>query len=563
MKFEEMKVRVPNFKKICEKIETLTSDLDNALDEKQAYQIIKKYHRINDDYEANCSLVFIHYSLNTADKKIINAQNKIDENSPLVSAKQNEFNKTLLKSKYRPYLENKLGSYYFEMIENALKCFDESIIEDLVLENKLSSSYSMIMASAQIYFKDGIYNLSQMNKFTTSKDREERRLASIAVDSWLGEHEQQIGDIYDQLVKVRDKMAKQLGFENFTKLGYLRLGRTDYDAEMVKGYRKQISESAVPCSQKIFKTIAKRIGLNFNKMESYDFNISFKEGNPKPVGEYDDLIRSAKTMYDSMSNETSVFFNFMLENNLMDLKARAYKQPGGYMCFIPKYNVPFIFANFNGTDGDVNVLTHEVGHAFQAYLSRNISNPYYRSPTLEACEIHSMSMEFFAWPYMDLFFNEAANRYMILHLEDAIKFLPYGITIDEFQHWVYENPNATHMERCTAFREIEKRYLPHKKYNETPTYNHGGFWLKQSHVFGSPFYYIDYTLAQVLALSFLVMMDKDRDKAFKKYVRLCKCGGKYPFITLLEKNHLMNPFIEGNVKKTLNKAYKLLKNLEQ
>ena len=184
------------------------------------------------------------------------------------------------------------------------------------------------------------------------------------------------------------------------------------------------------------------------------------------------------------------------------------------------------------------------------------------NPTLEACEIHSMSMEFFAWPYMDGFFGKDAEKYKYSHLADSIEFLPYGITIDEFQHWVYEHPNATHDERCAAYKEIESRYTPHKKYDECPTLNKGTWWMRQSHIFGTPFYYIDYTLAQVVAFQFAVENMKNHEKTWKKYIKLCKMGGKYPFLELLERNHLRNPFIDGNIRKVIKPLTKVLKGFD-
>ena len=263
-----------------------------------------------------------------------------------------------------------------------------------------------------------------------------------------------------------------------------------------------------------------------------------------------------------MSVESGKFINFMIDHHLMDLEARAGKAPGGYMTTFPKYKAPFIFSNFNGTAGDVDVLTHEGGHAFQGYLSADIKIPEYQSPTLESCEIHSMSMEFFAWPYMNDFFGEDSEKYKYSHLAGAIEFLPYGITIDEFQHWVYEHPEATHAERCAKYLEIEKANLPHKKYDDTPTLAKGTWWMRQGHVFGSPFYYIDYTLAQVVAFQFAIENMKNHEKAWKKYIKLCKCGGKYPFLELLAKNHLRNPFLDGNIKKVIKPLEKVLKGFD-
>ena len=562
IKFEDIPAKSISYKAIEKRLTGYINSLKSASTFKEGIKIIHQCERFSNNLQNNVTVIQIRYSLNTNDKKIARLNNQVDEVLPLVSGLFNEWNKTLLNVPFRDELEAKYSPYYFKMIENQLKSFDEKIIPELIEINKLTSKYSLVLGSAQIEFEGNVYNLPQMGKFTTSKEQKVRHDASVAVDSWFGQHEKEIGDIYSQLVLLRDQMAKKLGYKNFIELGYLLLGRTDYDADKVANYRKQIAEEVVPVCQKLYRAQAKRIGIPFNKMANYDFNLSFLSGNAIPQGNCEQLVQYATEMYEEMSKESGEFFHFMRDHHLLDLEARAGKQPGGYMTYLPVQGFPFIFANFNGTSGDVDVLTHEVGHAFQGYLSRNIKPSEFHMPTLEACEIHSMSMEFFAWPWMDKFFKENADKYRYDHLANAIEFLPYGITIDEFQHWVYENPTATHEERCSKFKEIESRYTPHKNYVDQPTYAHGGFWMKQSHVFGSPFYYIDYTLAQVCAFQFLDEMHKNQPKAWAKYVHLCKLGGKYPFVTLLKKAHLRNPFEDGNVRKVIRPCVKILNNID-
>ena len=564
LKFEEIPIKKISFKAVEKKLNSLIEELKNAPDYKSGLKVIHSFERFMSKFSTNTTVISIRHSLNTQDEKIAKIQDQVDEMMPLVSNLVNEWNKTLIALPYRAELEKKFSPYYFKIIENSLKSFDEKIIPELIEINKLSSQYDRIMGSAQIEFRGGVYNISQMGKFSTSKLREDRREASIKVDEFFQAHEQEIGDIYGKLVLLRDKAAKKLGYKDFTELGYLSLGRVDYDADMVAKYRKQIAEEVVPVAQKLYKSQAKRIGIPFKKMYSYDYNLSFLSGNPEPIGDANYLVDSATKMYHEMSSEAGEFFDFMREHHLLDLLAKPGKQPGGYMTFLDEYKFPFIFSNFNGTEGDVSVLTHEVGHAFQGYLSRNIKPSDFRSPTLEACEIHSMSMEFFAWPWMNLFFGKDADKYRYSHLCDAIEFLPYGITIDEFQHWVYSHPTATHEERCAAYKEIESRYTPHKVYpEEMKVANHGGWWLRQGHVFDVPFYYIDYTLAQVCAFQFLVEMTKNKERAWKKYVRLCKCGGKYPFTELLAKNHLNNPFVEGSIAKIIKPLKRILAKFDE
>lgn len=564
IKFEDIPIKKLSYKSIEKKLVSFIEQLKAATDFKSGLKVIKAFDRYMSKFSTNITVISIRHSLNTTDEKIAKYQDQVDEMMPVISNLINMWNKVLLKVPFRAELEKKFTPYYFQMIENSLKSFDEKIIPELIEINKLSSAYDRILGSAQIEYKGKTYNISQMGKFTKSKIREERKEASIKIDEYFQAHEQEIGDIYGKLVLLRDQAAKKLGFKNFVELGYLSLGRVDYDEKMVAKYREQIAKEVVPLAQKLCKTQAKRIGIPLKKMYSYDYNLMFLSGNPEPIGDTKYLVDSATKMYHEMSAESGEFFDFMKEHHLLDLEARPGKQPGGYMTFLDEYKFPFIFSNFNGTAGDVDVLTHEVGHAFQGYLSRNIKPSDFRQATMETSEIHSMSMEFFAWPWMNLFFGKEADKYRYAHLVDAIQFLPYGITIDEFQHWVYNHPTATHEERCAAYQEIERRYTPHKVYpDEMKAAKHGAWWMRQSHIFGTPFYYIDYTLAQVCAFQFLVEMDKNQPKAWKKYVKLCKCGGRYPYCTTIAKNHLRNPFEEGNVAKVIRPLKKILNRFDE
>ena len=560
MKFSEYPFIVPNEKQLIKKMEKFIVELKACKTAPEALKVIKRIDSFQEVIETEASVIYVLYSCNTDNEKYKKAQDKIDEMGPVLNKYSTELNKILVNAPYRPELEKKLGSFLFKKYENSLKVFDEKIIPELIQENKLSSEYDMVLGGAQIDFRGQTLNLSQLGKYIQDKDRATRKEAAQALDGWLRENETKIGKIYDDLVHLRTEIAHKLGYETFTEVGYLRLGRTDYNPDMVKVYRDQIARDVVPVCNKLYKLQMKNLGIR--KPQYYDYALMFANGNPMPAGDAKYLVNQANKMYSDLGPESKEFFEFMIKYELMDLEARKGKAPGGYQTSFPLYNSPFIFSNFNGTSGDVNVLTHEGGHAFQCYLSSGIKVPEYRQPTLESCEIHSMSMEFFAWPYMEGFFGKDAEKYKYSHLADSIEFLPYGATIDEFQHWVYANPNATHEERCAKFHEIEMKYTPHKKYDDCPTLAKGTYWLRQSHVFGVPFYYIDYTLAQVVAFQFAIENMKNHEKTWKKYIKLCKCGGKYPFLELLEKNHLRNPFVDGNIKKVIKPLERVLKGFD-
>lgn len=548
MKFQDYVYQRPDVDAIKQKYVAFTEAFKAAKDANKQAEIIKQVFGLIDEVDTMYQLVSIRYSLNTQDDFYEAEMNFMDEVSPELQNYVNEFNKLVYVSPFKPELVKVFGQHYFNQLEVSLQSFDEKIIPLLQEENKLNSKYSKVVASAQIEFDGGVYNLSQMSPFTQSKDRETRHRAQLKISEFFESKEAELDDIYDQLVSVRNQAAQALGYANFVELGYKRLGRTDYGSKEVKAYREQIKRDVVPFVEKLVARKAKRLGIQ--DLKSYD-TISFLSGNPTPKGDLDWQVAQATTMYKALSKETDEFFTFMKDSGLLELDSKKGKAGGGYCTFIPGYKAPFIFANFNGTSHDVDVLTHEAGHAFQVYQSREFINPMQRFPGYEACEIHSMSMEFFAWPWVPLFFKEDAQKYYFSHLSGAISFLPYGALVDEFQHEIYENPTMSKDERKATWRRLEKQYIPSRDYDDDQFMEKGTYWFRQSHIFQSPFYYIDYTLAQVCAFQYWIRDHKDHQEAWSSYVDLCKLGGSKGFVALMKDAKLDSPFEDGTILRTI------------
>ncbi len=548
MKFQDYVYQRPDVDAIKQKYVAFTEAFKDAKDANKQAEIIKQVFGLIDEVDTMYQLVSIRYSLNTQDDFYEAEMNFMDEVSPELQNYVNEFNKLVYASPFKPELVKVFGQHYFNQLEVSLQSFDEKIIPLLQEENKLNSKYSKVVASAQIEFDGGVYNLSQMSPFTQSKDRETRHRAQLKISEFFESKEAELDDIYDQLVSVRNQAAQALGYANFVELGYKRLGRTDYGSKEVKAYREQIKRDVVPFVEKLVARKAKRLGIQ--DLKSYD-TISFLSGNPTPKGDLDWQVAQATTMYKALSKETDEFFTFMKDSGLLELDSKKGKAGGGYCTFIPGYKAPFIFANFNGTSHDVDVLTHEAGHAFQVYQSREFINPMQRFPGYEACEIHSMSMEFFAWPWVPLFFKEDAQKYYFSHLSGAISFLPYGALVDEFQHEIYENPTMSKDERKATWRRLEKQYIPSRDYDDDQFMEKGTYWFRQSHIFQSPFYYIDYTLAQVCAFQYWIRDHKDHQEAWSSYVDLCKLGGSKGFVALMKDAKLDSPFEDGTILRTI------------
>lgn len=519
----------------------------NTIDEQS--ELMHRINTLRNDFETMVSLAHIRHTIDTTDAFYERENDFIDEAMPVYEGMINGYYKALVNTEFRPELEDKWGKQLFHIAELRLKTFSPEIIEDLQRENKLISQYTKLRASAKILFEGEERNLSQMEPFVESKDRAMRKRAQEAFTDFFAEHEEEFDAIYDQLVRVRHDIAKKLGYDNFVQLGYDRLSRSDYNAAMVAGYREQIRKTLVPLATKIRKRQAERLKLD--TLKYYDEPLEFLTGNATPKGDPDWILENGKTMYHQLSKETGQFIDYMIENGLLDLVTKKGKAGGGYCTYINNYKAPFIFSNFNGTSGDVDVLTHEAGHAFQVYSSRDYTVPEYTWPTLEACEIHSMSMEFITWPWMNLFFKEDEEKYKFSHLSGAILFIPYGATVDEFQHWVYEHPEASPAERKTMWRTIEGKYLVHRDYDDNELLNRGGYWFRQGHIFSDPFYYIDYTLAQVCAFQFWSKARDSREEAWRDYLNLCKAGGSKSFLELVELAGLMNPFNEGCIQATI------------
>lgn len=559
MGFNDFSYVRPNYDEVKAKLIFLIDKLstDDLIEEVK--ETINQINVVRNNVVTMGTLASIRNSINTEDEFYDKEREYWDEYEPLYNEVYTLFYKALVSNKFRSELEKDFGKQFFSIAEYNLKAFAPEIIEDLQLENKLVSEYNKLIASAKIMFEGEERNLSGLTPFVLSEDRDMRRSASEAMFGFFVKNEHIIDRIYDDMVKVRTKMAKKLGFDNFVQLGYVRMLRTDYNAEMVSNFRNQVKEYIVPVANKLYERQRERLGLD--KLSYYDEKFEFLSGNAKPKGESAWIVENGIKMYSELSPETKEFFEFMISNDLLDLVTKKGKQAGGYCTYIPDYKSPFIFSNFNGTSGDVDVLTHEAGHAFQCYRSRWITIPECNFPTYESCEIHSMSMEFFTWPWMNLFFKEEESKYKYTHFGAAIKFIPYGVTVDEFQHFVYENPEATPAERKTAWREIERKYLPHKDYSECEFLERGGWWFKQGHIFSSPFYYIDYTLAQICALQFWKKDQENHQEAWSDYLRLCQVGGTKSFRELVEYANLISPFKDGCVSSVIDVIDNYLKNV--
>ncbi len=554
MKFKEMPYTRPDVGEITRQLEQVTENLAGAADYASAKEAFLAKDRLERRVTTVSTIASIRHSIDTRDAFYDGESRFWDRTNPELQAYLDKWTETLLSSPFRPDFEKEYGRIVFLNAELEKKSFTPEIIPELQRENELTTEYEKLLASAQIPFEDGVYTLSQMTPFKNDPDDARRLAAWKAEGQWFKEHQEALDALYDELVHLRDSMGRKLGFDGYLGLGYCRMTRNCYTREDLELFRRSVRETVVPVADMIRRRQAERCGTRY-PLSFSDMQLEFRDGNPKPAGGAEDILDAGSAFYRALSPETDEFFTKMRGMELMDVLSTEGKEGGGYCTGLPDYGVPFIFANFNGTQGDVEVVTHEAGHAFAEYLNESRIPLSTVWPSMEACEVHSMSMEFFAWPWAREFFGADTDKFLYSHLASALTFIPYGTMVDHFQHIVYGKPDLTPKERHGVWKELLGQYMPWVRADgEIPFYAEGEGWQRQHHIYSYPLYYIDYCLAQTVSLGFWAMIQKDRAKAWERYLAYTRQGGSEVFTKLLENAGLRSPFDPENLKEVCKTA---------
>ena len=547
MKFSEMQYTRPDYPAATKELEALASRLEQADSAKAQLEIYRELETLISHLTTQATLCSIRHTVDTRDPFYEEENDYNDQQAPLLEETMQKFRQALLASPYRAELEQQLGKLLFQNMELEEKGFAQSIVSLMQEENRLANEYQKLYASAQIPFQGKTVTVAQLGPYKESTDRATRRAALEAEGSFFDENREQFDALFDKLVKNRTAQAKALGFDSFVELGAIRRQRNCYTPEDAASFREQVVRDLVPLTVKIKERRAKRLGIEDFKF--HDNALSFKDGSATPQGTPEEIMAAGKKMYQELSQETAEFIDLMFENDLFDVLAKEGKAPGGYCTSLPDYGCPFIFSNFNGTSGDVDVLTHEAGHAFADFIaSKTVPVHALRCPSMEGAETHSMSMEFLTAPWHHLFFGDLTDKYELSHAEDALLFIPYGCLVDHFQEEVYRHPEMTPQERNETWLRLEKLYRPYIDFDNLPFYSRGAGWQRQLHIYLYPFYYIDYCMAQVMSLQYFALSLEDREKAWDKYMAFVKQGGTKTFVDLAHSVGLRSPIDQGCVK---------------
>ncbi|WP_425617087.1 M3 family oligoendopeptidase [Anatilimnocola sp. NA78] len=553
---DQIFVETPQYDEVAREYAELEAAFARATTAEQTAEVVDRWDQIRRRLETWGALVSLRFNQDTRNEQYKKDREYSDELNPRLTDLDVKIKRLLLASPHRAALETKYGPQAFALWSADVMTFEPSIQEHLVREAKLQAEYGEVMATAQLTFRGETLNHSAIVKYREDPDRNTRHEAEQVRWQWYADNRPQLDRIFTDMVNLRHEMARTLKFNNFVELGYQRMKRVDYNAADVARFRDEVRQHVVPLAVELRKKQAQDLGVD--KLMFWDDAIHDVQGNPAPHGDHDWMVERAHEMFAAMHPELANFFQLMTTAKLTDLKNREGKSPGGFCTSFPSYGLPFIFANFNGTKHDVEVFTHEVGHAYQGYLSREQPLIDYLWPTYESCEIHSMGLEFLTWPHMEKFFGADAERFRRIHLTQGLLFLPYGVAVDHFQHLVYERPQATAAERHGMWQEVERLYLPWRDYGDLPHVVDGGFWQFQRHIYLHPFYYIDYTLAQTCALQLWVRSQKEPEQTLADYNALCRRGGEAPFQALARGAGLISPFEPGCLRDVVAQARAVL-----
>ena len=554
--FTSFELARPNLDEVRARYDEFVSQLRNAESAAAVVDVVRAWDSYRRELITWEELTLVRFEQDTRNEEYKANREFCDEIHPKFIELALKIKTALLESPYRAELEQEWGQQAFELWDVERLTYSPVIEQDMVEESKLGAQYTELLASAKLDFRGEQINLPEITKYGEVADRETRHAAQQVYWQWFLGQRSKLDEIFDKMVQVRTNMAAKLGFKNFTELGYKRMSRIDYNRDDVERFRDSVRTTVTPLACRVRERQAKLLGVD--KLMHWDESVHDPNGNPKPQGDHDWMLERAQDMFDSLGSGLDEFFRLMTASRLLDLKTREGKAGGGFCTDFPGIELPFIFANFNGTKGDVEVFTHEVGHAFQNYCSRNQPLYEYLWPTCESCEIHSMSLEFLTWPEMERFFGDDADRFRKIHLTQSLLFLPYGVAVDHFQHLIYDQPDATPDQRHQMWQQVEEMYLPWKDFGDLEHPHQGGFWQRQPHIFGSPFYYIDYTLAQTCALQFWVRSRADFAEAMDAYVKLCTRGGEAPFQQLATSAGLISPFEPGCLEDVVDQACSVL-----
>jgi oligoendopeptidase F len=423
-----------------------------------------------------------------------------------------------------------------------VELFREENIALQTEETKLAQQYDEICGAMTVVFRGEERTLPQMARFLEETDRRAREEAwRLIAERRFKDHEQ-LSDIFDQLVRLRDRMAQNAGCANFVEYAFKRKHRFDYSPAHCRDFHRGAEQVCVPVYRELNRERA--AALNVKALRPWDLAVDIKGRAPlRPFERADDLVEKSSRLFRRLDPQLADMFDSMRGGGCFDLDSRKGKAPGGYQENRDRQRKPFIFMNAAGLQRDLQTMIHEAGHAFHAILCKDEPLVDYRHPPIEYCEVASMGMELLAMPHLGEFYPDQAeaDRHRRTHLEEMARVLPWIATIDAFQHWIYLNPGHTRAERTLAWLDLDRRFGADLDWSGLEQHREI-MWQRQLHLFAVPLYYIEYGIAQLGALQLWLASKRSAAEALKNYKQGLSLGGARPLPELFNATQLKFEF---------------------
>ena len=420
-----------------------------------------------------------------------------------------------------------------------------------VRQTELVTKAQTINGAMTVEFEGQEMTFPQMSKYLESNDRSQRQAAWMAMSARRMEDSERLSEIFDELITIRHQMATNAGFESYTQYMFRAMHRFDYTIEDCLEFHDSVESVCMPILKKINEERCE--GLGIGELGPWDVNEKGGSGPDihgreplRPFETVDEMVEKLSVMFHEISSDLGGKFDKLVEMDTLDLETRKGKAPGGYQYYLEKSRVPFIFMNAAGLQGDLETMIHEAGHAFHSLYCGHLELIDERDYPIEFAEVASMSMELLTQPWWDKFYeSEEADRARRAHLEGVIFLLPWIATIDSFQHWIYANPGHSKEERAEVWLSIRDKFgsdmdwTGHTDFRELS-------WQQQGHLFGVPFYYIEYGIAQLGSLQLWKTQMGDPQKALDDYANAMSLGNTRTLPELFSAADLELGFNEGH-----------------
>ena len=489
--------------------------------------------------------------------KQTNFLNFVENIRPRMSEVSNKLDLKILNLDFLDRLSDRY-TLILRSMRNSIEIFREENIPLSVECTKLSTEYQKIIGAMTVNFEGMEYTLPQMRRFLESNDRETRRLAWTSVRERRMKDSSRISEILDELIDKRNKIAQNAGFNNYVEYAFRSMERFDYTPEDCREFHKSVEIHCMPLIHKINQDRLK--GFGFDKLMPWDVNEKSGDspdvqGRPAlaPFQDVSELVSLTSEVFHRMSDELGKMFDRLVDGEVLDLDSRKGKAPGGYQYNLEKTGLPFIFMNASGQQGDVETMIHEAGHAFHSMYCSHLGLIQERNYPIEFAEVASMSMELLTQPHWDVFYSdgEDVRRARKMHLESVIGLLAWICRVDAFQHWMYENPKHSHNERSKYWLELRSRFGPRTDWTGFEE-DEALFWQTQGHLFGAPFYYIEYGIAQLGALQIWAKQLDDPQTALSDYKNAMILGNTRNLPDLFEAADIKLSFDEEHIGSLVN-----------